>query len=215
MPWRDLLSPAQRAQVMELPTRLREYEEFYTLTPADQEFVAAHRTSANRLGVAVQLCFLRHPGRAWTAEETIPTAMLRFIAQQVGAEPTDLLGYAERDQTRREHAVEMTREYGFTTFGGRDYGRTAGSHAREPTASRQWAEPRGCCHRALEHGLLGARGHCDSPEWTNNTRRDAYSPLTAQVGAHQPDGRLSLAQGCRARKPQGASPPPPLASGTP
>ena len=46
MPWRDLLSPAQRAQVMELPTSLREYEEFYTLTPADQEFVAAHRTSS-------------------------------------------------------------------------------------------------------------------------------------------------------------------------
>ena len=65
MPWRDLLSPAQRAQVMALPTSLREYEELYTLTPADQEFVTVHRTNANRLGVAVQLCFLRHPGRAW------------------------------------------------------------------------------------------------------------------------------------------------------
>ena len=50
----------------------------------------------------------------------MPAAMLRFIAQQVGAEPADLLGYAERDQTRREHAVEMMREYGFTTFGVRD-----------------------------------------------------------------------------------------------
>ena len=57
---------------MALPTSLREYEELYTLTPADQEFVAAHRTSANRLGVAVQLCFLRHPGRAWGPEETMP-----------------------------------------------------------------------------------------------------------------------------------------------
>ena len=80
-----------------------------------------HRTNANRLGVAVQLCFLRHPGRAWAPEETMPAAMLRFIAQQVGAEPVDLLGYAERDQTRREHAVAMMREYGFTTFGVRDY----------------------------------------------------------------------------------------------
>ena len=62
MPWRDLLSPTQRAQVMALPTSLREYEELYTLTPADREFVAAHRTDANRLGVAVQLCFLRYPG---------------------------------------------------------------------------------------------------------------------------------------------------------
>ena len=33
---------------MALPTGLREYEELYTLTPADQEFVAAHRISANR-----------------------------------------------------------------------------------------------------------------------------------------------------------------------
>ena len=76
---------------MALPTSLGEYEDLYTLTPADQEFVGVHRTSANRLGVAVQLCFLRHPGRAWTPEETLPAAMLQFIAQQVGAEPLDLL----------------------------------------------------------------------------------------------------------------------------
>ncbi|MGA2216278.1 MAG: DUF4158 domain-containing protein [Bryobacteraceae bacterium] len=43
--------------------------QLYTLTPADLEFVAAHRTDANRLGVATQLCFLRHPGRAWTPAE--------------------------------------------------------------------------------------------------------------------------------------------------
>lgn len=121
MPWRDLLSSAQRAQVMALPASLREYEELYTLTPADREFVAAHRTDANRAGVAVQLCFLRYPGRAWTPEEIMPAAMLRFIARQVETEPEDLAGYAERDQTRREHAVEVMSEYGFTTFGIKDY----------------------------------------------------------------------------------------------
>ena len=52
MPWQDLLSPAQRFQVTALPASLREYEEFYTLTSADLEFVAAHRTHTNRLGVA-------------------------------------------------------------------------------------------------------------------------------------------------------------------
>ncbi len=74
---------------------------------ADLEFVAAHRTDANRLGVATQLCFLRHPGRAWTPVEIMPAAMLRFIALQVDADPADLASYAERDQTRREHAVEV------------------------------------------------------------------------------------------------------------
>ena len=42
MPWPDLLTPAQRVQILELPASLREYEELYTLTPADLEFVAAH-----------------------------------------------------------------------------------------------------------------------------------------------------------------------------
>ena len=72
--------------------------------------------------------------------------------------------------------------------------------------TRKWAEPRGCLHRALEHGLLGARAHRDSPERADNTRRDAHPPLTAQVGAHQPDWRLPLAQGRRARKPKVTSP---------
>lgn len=121
MPWRDLWFPAQRAQVMALPTSLREYEDLYTLTAADLDFVTVHRTHTNRLGVAVQLCFLRYPGRAWAPEETTPTAMLRFIAPQVGSEPVDLLGYAERDQTRREHLAELMREYGFTTFSVKDY----------------------------------------------------------------------------------------------
>ena len=121
MPWQDLLSPAQRFQVMALPASLREYEELYTLTPADLEFIAAHRTHSNRLGVAMQLCFLRYPGRAWTLEEIAPAGMLRFIALQVGAEPAHLPGYAERDQTRREHLAELMREYGFTAFGVKEY----------------------------------------------------------------------------------------------
>jgi hypothetical protein len=122
MPWQDLLSPAQRAQVLALPASLREFEDLYTLTPADREFVTAHRTHANRLGVALQLCFLRYPGRAWTPEELVPAAMLRFIALQVGAEPADLLRYAKRDQTRRAHALAVVRECGFTTFDVRAHG---------------------------------------------------------------------------------------------
>ena len=73
-------------------------------------------------------------------------------------------------------------------------------------ASRKWAEPRGCRHRALEHSLLGARCRRDSPERADNIRRDAHPPLTAQVGGHQPDWRLPLAQGRRAWKPHVTSP---------
>jgi TnpA family transposase len=90
MPHRDLLSPAQRAQLLSLPTSLREIGELYTLTPADHEFIGKRRTAINRLGMAVQLCFLRFPGRPWTPEETMPAAMQRFIAQQIEGSPPDL-----------------------------------------------------------------------------------------------------------------------------
>ena len=85
--------------------------------PGDLEFIGAHRTNSNRLGIAVQLCFLRHPGRAWTPEERIPATMLRWIAGQVNADPGDIEGYAKRDPTRREHFLELLQEYGWQNFG--------------------------------------------------------------------------------------------------
>jgi hypothetical protein len=49
-----------------LPTSLREFEERYSFTPSDLEFIGLTGPIATGLGLAVQLCFLRHPGRAWT-----------------------------------------------------------------------------------------------------------------------------------------------------
>jgi uncharacterized protein DUF4158 len=51
--------------LLALPTGLRELEERYSFMPSDLEFIGAHRTNSNRLGIAVQLRFLRHPGWAW------------------------------------------------------------------------------------------------------------------------------------------------------
>ena len=69
---RELLSSAQRAQLLALPTSLRELEERHSFTPSDLEYIGAHRTNSNRLGIAVQLCFLRHPEVAVDAEGTNP-----------------------------------------------------------------------------------------------------------------------------------------------
>jgi TnpA family transposase len=80
---RELLSSAQRAQLLSSPSNLGELEKFYTLTPADRDFIAGHRTESNRIGVAVQLCFLRYPGRAWTPEESLPATMLGDPLSQI------------------------------------------------------------------------------------------------------------------------------------
>jgi len=62
MPWhirRELLTAAQRAELLALPTDRLEIHERYSLTPADFNLINRHRSEANRLGFAVQLCLLR------------------------------------------------------------------------------------------------------------------------------------------------------------
>src|SRR5260221_10569490 len=82
---RELLTAAQRAELLALPTDRLEIRERYSLTPADFDLINRHRTEANRLGFAIQLCLLRYPGRAWLPAEQLPSEMLRFIAGQIGA----------------------------------------------------------------------------------------------------------------------------------
>jgi len=48
----------------------------------------------NRLGFAVQLCALRHPGRVLDPSESPPAPMLTFVARQIGADPVLFGEYA-------------------------------------------------------------------------------------------------------------------------
>ena len=113
---RELLTAAQRAELLALPTDRLEISERYSLTPADFNLINRHRTEANRLGFAVQLSLLRYPGQAWLPGEQLPSEMLRFIAEQIGAEPTALADYARRDETRREHQLELLSAFGWKTI---------------------------------------------------------------------------------------------------
>jgi TnpA family transposase len=121
MPRREFLSPAQRQQVLALPSAERELIRFYSLSSSELAWIRKHRGAHNRLGFAVQLCFLKHPGRAWSAEEMLPEAMLCFVGRQIDSSPAALARYAERDQTRREHLAELQDKLGWPLFDGRAY----------------------------------------------------------------------------------------------
>ena len=51
-----------------------------TLGRAEMDLIQAKRTPHNRLGLAIQLCFLRHLGRAILPGETPPAPMVAFLA---------------------------------------------------------------------------------------------------------------------------------------
>lgn len=119
MPTRDLLAPTQRAQFTEIPEHFgeREFMRYYTLSPTDLAVIRPHRRPQNRLGFAVQLCYLRYPGRALYADEVVPEPLLAFIAAQLGCEPAAFADYARaRDTTRREHLAEIREAFGFLPF---------------------------------------------------------------------------------------------------
>jgi TnpA family transposase len=107
MPRRQLLSPQARSSLFDPPRDPALVVRFHALSPADLALVRRRRRPANRLGFAIQLAYLRHPGRAIEAGEAPPEAMLAFIAQQLGVPPTTFLDYARRDPTRREHLLEL------------------------------------------------------------------------------------------------------------
>lgn len=121
MPRQVILSPAQRIQILALPDDPQEFEERYRLSQTELDLVAKHRGDANRIGFAVQLCFLRRHGRTWAPEDAIVLPMIKVIGRQIEIDPQQIATYAQRDETRREHFGELLAAFDWHAFGLRQY----------------------------------------------------------------------------------------------
>ncbi|HHZ8041090.1 TPA: DUF4158 domain-containing protein, partial [Klebsiella pneumoniae] len=105
MPRRSILSAAERESLLALPDTKDELIRHYTFSESDLSIIRQRRGPANRLGFAVQLCYLRFPGVILGADEPPFPPLLRLVANQlkVGIESWD--EYGQREQTRREGTV--------------------------------------------------------------------------------------------------------------
>jgi hypothetical protein len=121
MPRRTLLSSEQRIRLFAIPTDSAEMARHYALSSDDLELIRTKRRAINRLGFAIQLCLLRYPGQGIGPGEHPPPAMIAFAAQQLGLSSAHYSDYALRDQTRREHAVEIQRYLQLRAFGLADW----------------------------------------------------------------------------------------------
>ena len=123
MPRRRLLTPSERTSLLAFPTSDDELIRHYTFTESDLSAIRQRRGNQNRLGFAVQLCYLRHPGFALPTEGEPPAALLSFVARQLGVEASLWTQYAQRPSTRREHLAELQAWLKLTPFGLSDYRR--------------------------------------------------------------------------------------------
>ncbi len=121
MPRRERLSPAQRAALVGIPTDREGLARHYSLSARDRELLASKRSDRNRLGVAVQLALLRQPGQALGPDTEAPAELLTFLARQLQVPATAWAEYAGRDETRREHALELQAALGLRAFTTSEY----------------------------------------------------------------------------------------------
>ena len=114
---RRLFSDEHWAGLFALPADERDILRHCTLTPDDLALIGVKRSAHNRLGYALLLCALRHPGRVLDAGEVPPVPMVAYVAGQLGVDPATFAAYSGRPQTRREQLSELMRRGGFRSFG--------------------------------------------------------------------------------------------------
>src|SRR5258707_5889291 len=107
MPFQGLLTEPQRLAFNSPATDERGMARHYTLIPEDLAMINRRRGDPNRLGFALMLCYLRFPGRILQQGEEPPAELCAFVGEQLGLDAAHFVDYAERDQTRREHALEI------------------------------------------------------------------------------------------------------------
>ena len=112
MPRRSILSVAERESLLALPDARDELIRHYTFSEADLSLIRQRRGPANRLGFAVQLCYMRHPGVILGVDDEPFAPLLRLAASQLKVPVETWNDYGQREQTRREHLVELQAVFG-------------------------------------------------------------------------------------------------------
>ena len=106
---RSILSAAERDSLLALPDTQDELIRHYMFSESDLSVIRQRRGDANRLGVAVQLCLL--------PDAAVPLFLLQWIGRQLRLDPACWPQYSEREETRREHLLELRAYLGMELFG--------------------------------------------------------------------------------------------------
>jgi hypothetical protein len=138
---------------------------------------------------AVSLNTFWHPGFGLRAGETVPSPVLRFLADQIHAPATAFAEYARRNQTRLEHAGQLHQRLGLRPFARADI-----RHAVEIVPEAAWATDKGApIAEALMAGLRDRRIVLPSPDTLERmglagrarARRRAADDLLARISSEQ------------------------------
>ena len=121
MPRRTILSAAERESLLAMPDSRDELIRYYTFSDNDLSLIRQRRGPSNRLGFAVQLCYMRYPGVMLAVDVEPFPPLLQLVASQLKVSPDAWADYGLRAETRREHLLELQTVFGFEPFTTRHY----------------------------------------------------------------------------------------------
>lgn len=116
MPRRSLLTFSERESLLAFPDMLDGFIQYYTFSEPDIAAIRQRRGDQNRLGFAIQLCYLRFPGIALPTDAVPPVTLLSVVCHQLQINPEVWTQYAKRSETRREHLAELQAWLNITPF---------------------------------------------------------------------------------------------------
>ena len=118
---RSILTAQERQSLLALPDNQSDFIRHYSLSETNLSLIKQKRGDANRLGFAVQLCYMRYPGITLGENEIPNQELLTFVANQLNCSTCDWQHYGLRDVTKREHALELQQTFGYQTFSRESY----------------------------------------------------------------------------------------------
>lgn len=116
MATRRLLAPSVRDTLLGIPSDTTSLERNYVLADEDLELIGTRRRAANRLGLAVHIALLRHPGQGWLEDTNLPGPLLVWLAEQIAVPISALTDYGIRGATRTSHRQLAMHHLGLQPF---------------------------------------------------------------------------------------------------
>jgi len=115
----EVLTPSQRDTLIKGIETLTEHQiiRYFKLSEAELTFIHQENGQRKQMGLAVQLCFLRYPGRPFEVTDTLPDTVLLYIARQVGVVSSSLNDYVQMSKdTLNTHLQTLQTHFGFRKF---------------------------------------------------------------------------------------------------
>jgi TnpA family transposase len=104
---RQLLTDEERMALLGIPADPDALARLFTPSRTDRALVAERRGDANRLGCAVQLALLRHPGTALAYLDQPVDTLVAWMARHLDIPAIAFTEYARRSQTMTDHAHQL------------------------------------------------------------------------------------------------------------